>query len=366
MVRIMQELLPASKINRILIVLPNWIGDIVFTTPALHQLRQCFPAARIAAMGWPGGLGVLENNPDVNDLIPLDEEILYKGVTGKLRLLRTLKSGKYDCAVFFSRSRTRAFLCFLAGIPRRMGYATRGRNIFLSQAIRQPPYDGIHRVEFYLELLRRAGLATLPPYQYVFGVSAADLEWVRTFLASRDVAPERLKILMNPGGNWSPKRWSPENFGAVARWLIEQHDAAIILTGAAKDEALCRNIQEAAGRPLIITAGQTVLGQLAALIQLSDIYIGNDSGPTHLAHGLGVPIVALYGPQDPQITGPYGRSAHTIVLFKNKGCKVPCYLAECEWKRCIDEITVDDVLSAAKQLLSRMRNTAGQNSGQPA
>jgi heptosyltransferase-1 len=104
--------------------------------------------------------------------------------------------------------------------------------------------------------------------------------------------------------------------------------------------------------PLISAVGETNLKQLAGLIKMSDLYVGNDSGPTHLAQALGVPILAFYAPQHPNHSGPYGDGVKAL-LYKNKGCEAPCYSPECEWKKCIDEITVEEAFEAASGLLNK-------------
>ena len=337
-------------VHRILIVLPNWLGDIIFTTPAIRAVRENYPNARISVLVWPSCKEILEDHPDINEILINDEADEHRGLFGKFKLIRQLRREKFDYAFLFHRSRTRAFLCFLAGIKERIGYATNRRGFFLTRSIKPLEYDSLHRVDYYLGIVRSAGLQVSNHPGCVFGVGRESEAWAEEFFLKNGVGPGDLKIIFNPGANRTSKRWSPANFGRLARRMIENWNAKIILTGVPKDHEIFQIIHHEAGHPLISAVGAANLKQFGALVKKSDLYIGNDSGPTHMAATLGTPLVALYGPQDPKITGPYGQTPKEII-FKNKGCAVPCRRSDCDQMRCIDEISVEEVKQAASRLL---------------
>ncbi|MBI1884390.1 MAG: lipopolysaccharide heptosyltransferase II [Chlamydiae bacterium] len=336
--------------RRILMILPNWIGDVLFTTPAIRELKLNFPHAAITAMVWPSCVEVLRGNPDLNEILPLDEKGFYRGFKGKVRLLFDLRKKNFDTVFIFHRSRTRAIISFLAGIPQRVGYQMPGRARFLNVPLPHQDYDLVHRVDYYLGLVRVLGPKIQEPVQYVFSVGKSDENWASLFLSKKGIREGDLKIVMNPAGNWAPKRWSPSLYGRLARLMMESWNARVILIGTVKDEKIFQEMRKEAGPSLISVVGDTNLREMAALLKASDLYVGNDSGPTHLAHAMKVPLIALFGPQDPKITGPYGEG-RAKVIFRNKGCQVPCYRPECETNRCIDEITVEEVFQAAAEIL---------------
>ncbi len=112
--------------DRILVVLPNWFGETLFTTPFLRALRQQRPTAFIATLGWPTCKEVLLHNPHVNELLDYDEHGAHRSLLGKRRLIRTLSAYRFDTAFILRRSRSRAFLLWLAGVPTRVGYDAAG------------------------------------------------------------------------------------------------------------------------------------------------------------------------------------------------------------------------------------------------
>jgi lipopolysaccharide heptosyltransferase II len=342
--------MPQFQAERILIFLPNWIGDVFFTTPAIHAIRLNYPKAHLTALVWPGSAEVLERNPDIDEIMFNREKDRHRGFLGRWSLISEIRKKKFDLVFLFHRSRTRALMSFLSGIPYRIGYATKKRKAFLSVPLLPLNYDIVHRVEYYLGIVRGAGLEVAPPVQYVYQVSSDDSLWAKEFLSKRNMGAGDLKIVLSPGGNRASRRWSAGNFGKLAKKMIEAWGAKVILTGVHHHKEILQGVIQEASHPLISAVDQTNLKQLAALIKESHLYVGNDSGPTHLAQALQVPILAFYAAQHPDHTGPYGDGLK-MLLYKNKGCAAPCYSQECEWKKCIDEITVEEAFQAASQLL---------------
>ncbi|MBI1871243.1 MAG: lipopolysaccharide heptosyltransferase II [Chlamydiae bacterium] len=340
--------------GRILLILPNWMGDVLFVTPSLHEIRLRYPQSSLTALVWPSCRPVLEGNPDINEVLPLDEKNFHKGFWGKIKLILELRRRNFDTVFLFSRSRTRGFISLLSRIPQRIGYQMPGKKHFLTHAVDAPPYDSMHRVEYYLGILRGMGFSISKKPQYVLEIDQESEAWAQKFFKEKGIKKDDLKIVLNAGGNWAPKRWSAILFGKLAKKMMELWGAKIILTGVSQDHAIFEAILKEASYPLVSAIDRTHLKQLAALFKNADLYIGNDSGPTHLAQAVKAPLIALFGPQDPKITGPYGEGKKTI-LFKNKGCQVPCFLPECEWKRCIDTITVEEVFEAAEKIVQSSR-----------
>jgi lipopolysaccharide heptosyltransferase II len=336
--------------KRILVWVKNWMGDVLFTTPALSAIRMCFPNAHIAVIIVPWCAEILSGNPDINEIILNQERGLHKGFFGRIRLLKQIYSGHYDVCFLFHRSRTRAFISFLAQIPCRIGYNTKNRGRFLSLNIAVP--RNVHMVDYNLELLRQAGMQT-DSRDYVLCLAEEEIKWAKRFL-ERNCAGTDPIIVLNPGGNWMNKRWSAENFSKLAEMLYEQISAQVIITGADKDLPLANRISEKAQIPIHIAAGKTTIKTLAALINLCDVYVGCDSGPTHMAAAVRTPLVALFGPTDPEITGPVG-SGHIEVLVSKIDCKVPCYELDCTENKCMEKIEVEDVFDACLRLLAQMR-----------
>ncbi len=328
--------------NRILVVSPNWIGDALFTTAALRMIKQAYPAAEISVLAVPRAAEVFVGNPDVAHVIVNEEE--RQPFWYALRLIRKLGKMDFDAAFLFHRSRSRAIWTFLTGIPLRIGYDSKGRGIFLSHTIPEPARP-MHRVEFLVHLLHQVGIAGPAPFP-AFVVSDQAKDKIRKRLGDAGKF-----AILNPGGNWLPKRWPAERFAQLADLLANQLGLKIIVTGAAKDKMLAQEISRKASCPVKIMAGETTLEELGALMLASQLVVSNDSGPMHLAAALGTPLIALFGPTSAKITGPVGRG-RIVVLQKDIGLPVPNPDPELTDMRYMESVRVEDVFHVAGEILS--------------
>ncbi|HAH20070.1 MAG: lipopolysaccharide heptosyltransferase II [Omnitrophica WOR_2 bacterium GWF2_43_52] len=348
---------------RILIIEVNWLGDVLFSTPAIKALRERFPESHIACLIVPRVKEVLANNPYIDELMINDCDGVHKGWLGKLRLIRELREKKFDMAVLFHRSFTRAALTFWAGIPRRVGYSTWKRRFLLTDRAPMPKKDSLHRVEHYLGIAAALG-CDIQDTLYEFFTAEDDERYIKKMLQDEGVVSGDVIVCLNPGGNWFPKRWPKEYFSRLADRLIDECKVKVILSGAYSDINLVREIAGGMKNKPIITAGKTTLQQSAALFKESDVVVSADSGPLHIAAGVGTNVVGLFGPTSALITGPRGKgkikliqkdvsalSTHRENPSWTQGCTAPCYDEKCNDNRCMQAITVDEVFAAVKELL---------------
>lgn len=334
--------------GRIVIVEVNWIGDILFSTPFIRAVREAHPDAHIACLIHPRCREMLASNPRVDELIIYDEEGAHRGIGGKAKLVRELRKRRFDTAFILHRSFTKALLIYLAGIPERIGYATKRRGPVLTKAV-EAPADGLHKVEYFLRVAETAGIP-VRSRSYEFFVMDADRKRVEGLLAAGGVAGGERIVVINPGGNWDKKRWPEENFARLADRLVERFGVKIVITGAEKDAALAGDIGARMSAGAFIVAGRTTLRELGALMEKASLVVANDTGPMHMAVAMGAKVVALFGPTSPAITGPYGGGSYQV-LRKKISCDVPCYDLACSDHSCMEAITVDDVMEAAGKAL---------------
>lgn len=333
--------------ERILIVEVNWVGDVLFSTPFIRAVRDAYPSGRIACLIHPRCREVLANNPCVDELIVYDEEGAHRGLIGKCRLLRDLRARRFDVAYLLHRSFTKALFAYCAGIRERVGYDTKGRGMLLTKACPEPA--GRHKVEYFLDIARCAGLSPQSS-SYEFTPGDDDRSFAAAFFAENGLTASDRIVVINPGGNWDPKRWPKDRFAAVADRLADMCRARIVITGAAKDVALAGEIEGMMHSRPVIAAGRTTLPQLGAILARASLVIANDSGPMHLAVAVGAKVIALFGPTSPALTGPYGNGEYTVIAM-HEGCAVPCYDRRCRENRCMSAITVDDVVNEAVRYL---------------
>jgi heptosyltransferase II len=234
-------------------------------------------------------------------------------------------------AVLFPNSLRSALEVFLAGVPRRVGFAGHARRWLLNQIPKEKPVPGVvHQRVKYLKLAAHLG---------------ADLTG-----AAQPTHPIRhrraeLKLGLCPGAEYGPaKRWLPERFAEVANNICQRRPTHWVLFGTADDAAVGARITEALGARCENRIGQTTLEQLIAELRNCDLLLTNDTGTMHLAVLLGLPTVSIFGSTEPRLTGPLGR-AHRIIR-RHVECS-PCFLRECPLDfRCMREITTAEVTAA--------------------
>lgn len=339
--------------KRILIFNVNWLGDVLFSTATIRNIRYNFPDSFIACVIPSRCYSILEGNPHLNEIIIFDEKDRHKGVLARMSFIRLLKSKKFDMVFLLHRSFTRALICRLAGIPLRVGYLTKKRAVLLTKKIKPPRKDALHRIDYYLNIIEKAGIKVIDRYLEFF-VEEKDREFVKEFLKNNSITDKDLMAVINPGGNWLPKRWPQGHWAKLADRLIGELGAKVIITGSHHDLSLAAHLKQAMAEQPLIACGLFNIKQLAALAARADLFITADTGPLHIANAVGAKrIIALFGPTSPEVTGPYPCKNVTI-LHKDVGCQIPCYEVNCKDNRCMKVITVDEVIEKVNLTLERL------------
>ncbi len=337
--------------KRILVFNVNWLGDVLFSTPAFKALREAYPKAHIACIVHPRAKEILEGNPNIDEIILFDEKVKDKHLLSKFKFISGLQKKKFDTVYLFHRSFTRLMLMVMASIPNRIGYKAKKRSsLFLTKKIPLPKAK-IHRVEYFLNIIRAGGIPC-PDMNYEFFIDSQSRKRIKLMLDNAGIKKEDFPVVLNPGGNWLLKRWVPERFIELANALIRDFNAKIIISGSEKDVALAESIAAKLTQKPLIACGKTTLKELGALLEASSLFISADSGPMHIAASLGVPVLALFGPTSPDITGPIGKGVIKII-HKDVGCQIPCYKVDCLDNRCMKAISVSDCLEAVGSILKR-------------
>lgn len=329
--------------KRILIFNVNWLGDVLFSTAVIRNLRRNFPGSFISCIIPSRCYPVLKGNPYLDEIIIFDEKDRHKSIWEKLKFIGFLKRKKFDTVFLLHRSFSRALICYLAGISQRVGYYTPKRGFLLTQKIPAARYDTMHRIDYYLGVIEKAGMKIEDRYTDFF-ISNDDVAYVDKFLDKPGIARGGFLIGINPGGNWHLKRWPKEYWALLADKLIRQLGAQVIITGGPLDMKLARQIQGFMREKPVITCDTFNLKQSAALFKKLDLFITADTGPLHIANAVGTKkIIALFGPTSPEITGPCPLNK-VIILRKKVGCKVPCYEVSCKDNHCMKAIKPEDVI----------------------
>ncbi|MCB0229957.1 MAG: glycosyltransferase family 9 protein [Anaerolineae bacterium] len=365
--------LPETPPQRILLIRPDHLGDLLFATPALRFVRERFPDAHIAALVGPWVVPVLSDNPDIDELLTC----AFPGFTRQPKgsplapytLLRNearrLADGRFDLACILRFDHWwGAWLAAEAGIPRRIGYDIPSTRPFLTTAV--PYIAGRHEVVQNLGLagdgVWSVGRGDWGLGRMRFEVTAEDERAAGKLLAGLD--DSRPLAAIHPGSGAAVKRWRTEGWVALVQVLIERHGVQVVFTGSASEAALIDPVLaglgvdgELAGSVRSL-AGRTDLATLAAVYRRCALVVGPDSGPLHLAVAVGTPTVHLYGPVDRRTFGPWGDPARHVVVTSDWPC-IACN--KLDWPEaalpehgCVRDIAVDDVILATTGLLSEV------------
>lgn len=355
------QMFEPGSIQRILLIRPDHVGDVLLTTPAIRALRDHLPYAEIHALVGPWSSEVMGSYPDVDLTLTLPFPGFSRQPRQSLReryqfiaiTARQLRVIGYSAAIIFRPDHWwGALLAKLAGVPTRIGYDHPDVAPFLTQIL---PQQHEHVVIKNLRLVEH-WTGTLDPSKvlYHFPVEEADQAYVDGYLEIWGAKPTARIIAIHPGSGAALKNWTEDKWASVGDTLAEQLDAQVVLTGGAHEVILTRNIADRMKTHPIVAAGDTRIRQLAALFARCSVVLGSDSGPLHLAAAVGAPTVTLYGPADPQEFGPWGSPEQHVVITSSIGCR-PCRVLDWggdppENHPCVRDIGIGAVLEAARRI----------------
>jgi heptosyltransferase-2 len=340
---------------KILVRATNWVGDAVMCIPALRAIRDRWPQAEITILARPWVADLYRGQGYADHIFVYENRGTHKGFWGRERLARSLRREKFDIAMLFQNAFDAAWIAWRAGIRQRIGYARYGRSALLTQAIPVPGKGEApdHEMYYYLELLRRAGWIERLPRIEEISIAVGEEERTRALerLLAAGARRDAIRIAFAAGAAYgSAKCWEPDRYAALADRLIAAFDADVILFGAAQENEMAARILSAMRQRACNMVGATKIGELPALLSSCRLFIGNDSGAMHVAGAVGVPVIAIFGPTDPQGTRPI--TPQLTLLHEPVECS-PCFLRKCPIDhRCMTRISVDRVFEAARMSLT--------------
>jgi lipopolysaccharide heptosyltransferase II len=341
---------------KILVRATNWVGDAVMSLPALQAIRGRFPEAEIAILARPWVAELYRNQDCANRLMVYDNRGRHRGLLGRERLIRELRAERFDVAMLLQNAFEAAWIAWRARIPERMGYARDGRSWLLTRRVAVPKRGETppHESYYYLELLRRAGWIEGLPTVEAIRLQVADeaRAAAEEKLVAAGARPGATRIALAPGAAYgSAKCWLPERYAALADSLIGEADADVILFGAPQERGMAERIARSMQKRAVNLAGATSIGELPALLGTCRLFIGNDSGAMHVAGAVGLPVVGIFGPTDPEATRP---ATPLFTLIREPVDCSPCLLRHCPIDhRCMTRISAEQVLRAAQERMQR-------------
>ena len=338
---------PVSQAPRILLIRPDHLGDMLLVTPVLDALKTHAPDAHITMMVGSWSSEVVARHPAIDRLLtcpfPGFQRAPQRALAPYILLFscaRQLRRGNYDLAINLRPDFWwGAALLYLARIPRRVGYAIAPGTPFLTRALpfhtpEPATVSNLRLVSAGLELLGCRPLAepyTPAAYPLQFVPTEEEQAWVTERLRKEGIGAETPVVVIHPGSGAAVKLWRTEAWAncanALPASLTTPTPARIILTGSKSERPLLEEIVQGMTTPPVMITDATV-GQLAALLGRAILVLGVDSGPLHLAVAQGTPTVAVFGPTDAGIFGPWGDPQRHIVIASTQRCPtcpfIPC------------------------------------------
>lgn len=333
------------KYKKIIVRLPNWIGDLVMATPILHDIRYAFPQARITALGLSPSMDLISCDPNVDDLLSFERDPKKLDHLRGKNIVERIRQEHFDLGILLPNSFSSAYWFWQGGVKYRLGFPYAPRGALLNLKAPFPEMlEEQHQVVTYKHILTPLGIpiSSSRPMLYL---SNEEKEVANGFLNKEG----RRLIGINPGAAYgSAKCWLPERFSLVAKRLLEADpELQIVFFGTAEMAEMIEKICHPLKERVFNACGQTSIRQLAACIAQCDAFLTNDSGPMHIAAALQVPLLALFGSTSEVRTGPYEWGE---VIRKNVKCS-PCYKRVCPIDfRCMTQISVEEVSEKLLQI----------------
>ncbi len=337
---------PSYSPGRVLIIKPSAIGDIVHALPVLPRLKRRWPGAKLSWLVTPGCAGLVQGHPLLDETILFERGRFGHGWYNPAALLDLggfvweLRRRRFDLVIDLQGLFRSAWVSLASGAPRRIGFSNAREFApwFYTDHVNCSWSDD-HAVDRYLKIAAALGCED-GPATFSFAVDDEDRRYIDQLIP----AGTRFAVLM-PGTNWATKQWPVERLAELVRPLKERFGLESVTAGAAGDAALTSRIPAK-----FDLTGKTNLRQIVALLERASLVVGNDTGPMHIAAGLGRPLVTPYGPTDPRRTGPYGRAESVVRLALP--C-MPCYSRTCSHTSCMQWLKIEAILSVAAEQFER-------------
>ncbi|MBN2375324.1 MAG: glycosyltransferase family 9 protein [Sedimentisphaerales bacterium] len=352
----MNKSLKNREFNNILIIKPSSLGDVVRCLPVLAGLRQRYRTARISWLIRPDCAAVLENSPNLDELIEFDRR--HYGRIGRHRsatidflvFLNQLRKKNFDLILDLQGLFRSGFIswCSLASVRIGFAQAREFAPVFYTHRVNMGRKSE-HVVDSYWRFAEKLGFGELPK-TFEVSINPED-ELAGQGILRQHLSGDGKFMVMLPGGTAPAKRWSASKFAGLAEMISSRYDIRPVLLGAGSCERdIARQIVNESKCIVIDLVDRTNLSQAMAILKRASLVVGNDSGPLHIGAALGVAVIGIYGPTDPSVVGPYGQLGRVV----EAASEIPRnrrYSKNHQHR--IDNITIDRVFNEVARILEK-------------
>jgi lipopolysaccharide heptosyltransferase II len=335
-----EKIINLENIKKILVIRIDRIGDLVVSLPILKALRCVFPSATISILVRQGNESLLNNFPDV------DEVIVYEGF---IKTIRRLRKNSFDLAVdpLMDYPIKTALLAHFSKAEFVAGFDIAAKGCFFNIKCK-PNLNKQYISQSILDLVRViAKLCSRPDISFAsfypqILILEENKKYLQSFLKEKRVGEEDFLVGIHPGGHFPSQRWPVERFSQLTDRIIQKYKAKVVVIGSKDEEDLVEEMLSLVKEKAIKAIGLP-LDKLASLIFLTKLFICNNSGPLHIACAVKTPTVSTMGPTNPVFWWPMGENH--IVVKKELNCS-PCSKAKCKQHYCMKLISVEDMFEA--------------------
>lgn len=346
--------------RNILVIRADYIGDVILALPAVQQLKQRYPKARITFVVSSMAQDILKDSPFIDDVIVYDPPWFFKkdlkeAFKEYLNVLGEIRKQKCKLALELRGDiRNIMFLMCLTMIPYRIGFASSGGWYLLTKVVPYPP--GRHEANYHMEVVRATGARAEGTSLPRISITSEEKKFAEDFLKNNGVKGSDVLVAIHPGARQKPRLWPVERYAKVAAGILEKYNAKFIITGSAGEIELAEKLAKLVDGAAIVGAGKILsLKHLASVLKHCSLYIGCSTGPSHLAAAMGTPTVLIFGPESSERWHPLGENH--VILKKDVPCS-PCIgrgeICLHPESQCIMQVTSEDMLAAVIGQLERL------------
>lgn len=331
--------------KRILILGYRHLGDTLFITPAIRAIKEEFKNSYLVVICGKFSSEILENNPYIDEIIALPNNSFLE----KLKIRKQLKKYNFDTVFIFQHTFLNALFIWSLRIKNRIGLNWKGCGIFLTHKIKYE--NSWHEVERYLNLVSLLTKKEYNNFSPQIFLKEENERYAKEFFIKNNLENTNLLVGINPGSSekWKIKRWGIDKYAQLINKLVENYEAKILVFTGPFETYLIEELKEKTKFNFLVVREENLLN-LAAIIKRCSLFITNDTGPMHIAAGVGVPVIDIVGPSNPKKTGPYTKNC--IIVKKELFCS-PCKKLHCDDLSCLKLITVEDVLKEVEKIVNK-------------
>jgi len=334
-----------STTQRFLLSRTDRLGDLVLSTPVATALKKEFPNAEVFFLTRDYAAEILDLHPHVDGVLRLDS---LGEAMGAQSLAKLLRSYDFDVVLALFPRPELAWAFYRAGIPLRIGTGFRWYSgLFNKRVYEHRKHAQFHEAEYNLHLLQPLGIAHAP-VEFHYRFEPLHEQALAEKMSAWGL--EEKYLVLHPGSGNSARDWPLESFAALAERLSNAHKLQVVLTGSAGEKKLTEFIRQHVSAKLVDLAGRLSLIELAGVLRHAMLFVGNSSGPLHVARMMGTEIVAFYPPITacrPERWGPYGRR-QDVLMSREEECHRCRNSQECA---CMREIAVAAAIAKVEEKL---------------